>query len=101
MDRAFWSFLSPNLFIPRDLGLDKLTAEQFAGLRELLLNRYRISSFIITSNWGVDEWFVVFDNPILGTSTLDGLDNASYPENLPLPGSCWEMGEAIEPLTKT
>ena len=61
-----------------NLGLHRLTAQQSADLYELILNRHRSSSFVITSNRAVDEWLSLFDNPILGNSALDRLANASY-----------------------
>ena len=78
VDRTFRSFLSPDLLILDDLGLHGLTAQQSADLYELILNRHRASSFIITSNRAVDEWLGLFDDPILGNSALDRLANASY-----------------------
>ena len=72
------SFLSPDLLILDDLGLHRLTAQQSADLYELILNRHRASSFVITSNRAVDEWLSLFDDPILGNSALDRLANASY-----------------------
>ena len=78
VDRAFRSFLTPDLLILDDLGLHGLTAQQSADLYELILNRHRASSFIITSNRAVDEWLGLFDDPILGNSALDRLANASY-----------------------
>ena len=77
-DRAFRSFLSPDLLILDDLGLHGLTAQQSADLYELILNRHRASSFVITSNRAVDEWLSLFADPILGNSALDRLANASY-----------------------
>ena len=78
VDRSFRSFLSPDLLILDDLGLHRLTAQQSADLYELILNRHRASSFVITSNRAVDEWLSLFDDPILGNSALDRLANASY-----------------------
>ena len=77
-DRAFRSFLTPDLLILDDLGLHGLTAQQSADLYELILNRHRASSFVITSNRAVDEWLSLFADPILGNSALDRLANASY-----------------------
>ena len=77
VDRTFRSFLSPDLLILDDLGLHRLTPQQSADLYELVLNRHRASSFIITSNRAVDEWLSLFDDPILGNSALDRLANAS------------------------
>ena len=56
----------------------RLTAQQSADLYELILNRHRSSSFIITSNRAIEEWLSLFDDPILGNSALDRLANASY-----------------------
>ncbi len=78
VDRTFRSFLTPDLFIPDDLGLHRLASQQSADLYELILNRHRSSSFIITSNRAVEEWLSLFDDPILGNSALDRLANASY-----------------------
>ena len=78
LDRTFRSFLTPDLLILDDLRLHGLTAQQSADLYELILNRHRTSSFVITSNRAVDEWLSLFDDPILGNSALDRLANASY-----------------------
>ena len=78
LDRTFLSFLTPDLLILDDLGLHRLTAQQSADLYELILNRHRTSSFVITSNRAVDEWLRLFDDPILSNSALDRLANASY-----------------------
>ena len=53
-----------------DLGLHWLTPQQSADLYELILNRHRASSFVITSNQAVDEWLSLFDGPILATTVL-------------------------------
>ena len=78
LERTFRSFLSPDLLILDDLGLHRFTVQQSADLYELILNRHRASSFVITSNRAVDEWLGLFEDPILGNSALDRLANASY-----------------------
>ena len=78
VDRAFRSFITPDLLILDDLGLHRLTPQQSADLYDLILNRHRASSFVITSNRAVEEWLSLFDDPILGNSALDRLANASY-----------------------
>ena len=50
LEKAFRSFLSPDLLILDDFGLQKLTAQQSTDLYELIIARHRQSSFVITSN---------------------------------------------------
>jgi DNA replication protein DnaC len=78
LEKTFRSFLSPDLLILDDFGLQKLTSQQSTDLYELIIARHRQSSFIITSNRAVDEWLGLFDDSILGNSALDRLANASY-----------------------
>ena len=78
VDRAFRSFLAPDLLILDDLGLHRLAGQESADLYELIINRHRVSCFVITSNRAVEEWLSLFDDPILGNSALDQLANASY-----------------------
>ena len=42
-----------------------MSAQQSQDLYELIIERHRRSSFIVTSNRGVDEWLGLFDDPIL------------------------------------
>ncbi|MCL0098575.1 IS21-like element helper ATPase IstB [Dehalococcoidia bacterium] len=78
LEKTFRSFLSPDLLILDDFGLQRLTAQQSTDLYELIIARHRQSSFVITSNRAVEEWLGLFDDPILGNSALDRLANASY-----------------------
>ncbi len=77
-EKAFRSFIAPDLLIMDDLGLHRLNAQQSTDLYELIIGRHRHSSFVITSNRAVEEWLSLFDDPILGNSALDRLANASY-----------------------
>lgn len=78
LEKTLRTFLSPDLLILDDFGLQKLTAQQSTDLYELIIARYRQSSFALTSNRAVEEWLGLFDDPILGNSALDRLANASY-----------------------
>ena len=44
----------------------------------MVIARHRQSSFAITSNRSVDEWLMLFDDPLLGNSALDRLANAAH-----------------------
>jgi DNA replication protein DnaC len=78
IEKAFHSFLTPDLLILDDFGLQRLTAQQSTDLYELIIARHRKASFVITSNRAIDEWLGLFDDPVLGNSALDRLANASY-----------------------
>ena len=78
LEKTFRSYLTPDLLILDDFGLQKLTAQQSTDLYEIIIARHRQSSFAITSNRAVEEWLGLFDDSILGNSALDRLANASY-----------------------
>lgn len=77
-ERAFRRYLTPDLLIVDDFGLHRLSAQQSGDLYELIIERHRRSSFIFTSNRGVDEWLGLFEDPILGNSALDRLAHGAY-----------------------
>jgi DNA replication protein DnaC len=78
LEKAFRSYLAPDLLILDDFGLQRLSCQQSTDLYELIIARHRKSSFVFTSNRAVDEWLGLFDDPILGNSALDRLANAAY-----------------------
>jgi len=78
IEKAFRSFLTPDLLILDDFGLQRLTAQQSTDLYELIIARHRKCSFAITSNRAIDEWLGLFEDAVLGNSALDRLANASY-----------------------
>jgi DNA replication protein DnaC len=75
---VFRRYLAPELLIVDDFGLHRLTAQQSSDLYELVIERHRRASFVLTSNRAVDEWLGLFDDPILGNSALDRLANAAH-----------------------
>jgi DNA replication protein DnaC len=77
-EQVFRRALAPELLIVDDFGLHRLTAQQSSDLYELVIERHRRASFVLTSNRSVDEWLGLFDDPILGNSALDRLANAAH-----------------------
>ncbi len=77
-EKTFRRYLAPELLIMDDFGLHRLDAQQSRDLYELVIERHRRSSFVLTSNRAVDEWLGLFDDPILGNSALDRLANAAH-----------------------
>jgi len=72
LEKTFRTFISPDLLIMDDFGLQKLTAQQSTDLYELIIARHRQSSFAFTSNRSVEEWLGLFDDPILVTALWTG-----------------------------
>ncbi len=64
-ERELRGWLAWDLLILDDFGLRKLTASQSSDLYDVLVERDRRASTVITSNRAVDEWVALFDDPIL------------------------------------
>lgn len=77
-EKAIRRLLAPDLLIVDDFGLRRLSAEQSSDLYEVILERHRRTSTIVTSNRAIDEWVPLFDDPILAQSALDRLAHNAY-----------------------
>lgn len=77
-EKVFRGYLVPDLLIIDDFGLHRLSTQQSQDLYELIIERHRRASCVITSNRSVDEWLGLFDDPILGNSALDRLAKAAH-----------------------
>lgn len=53
--------------------LRRLNAQQSSDFYEVIIERHRRASTIVTSNRGIEEWIPLFDDPILAQSALDRL----------------------------
>ncbi len=72
------SLLTPDLLIVDDFGLRRLDAQQSSDFYEVIIERHRRASTIVTSNRDVEEWVPLFDDPILAQSALDRLAHNAY-----------------------
>ncbi len=77
-EAVFRRYLAPELLVVDDFGLHRLSAQQSQDLYELIIERHRRSSFVVTANRAVEEWLGLFDDPILGNSALDRLANGAH-----------------------
>jgi len=77
-EKVFRRLLAPDLLILDDFGLRRLNGEQSSDLYELILERHKRSSTIVTSNRAIEEWIPLFDDPILAQSALDRLAHNAY-----------------------
>jgi len=77
-EKVLRRFIAPDLLIIDDFGLRRLNAEQSTGMYEVIIERHRRASTIITSNRSAEEWIPLFDDPILAQSALDRIAHNAY-----------------------
>jgi DNA replication protein DnaC len=66
-------YLQPQLLILDDFALREFTPQQAEDLYELIGERTRSGSLILTSNRAPTDWYGVFPNPVLAEGALDRL----------------------------
>jgi DNA replication protein DnaC len=72
-ERVLRGLLTPDLLIIDDFGLRRLNAQQSSDFYEVIIERHRRTSTVVTSNRAIEEWIPLFDDPILAQSALDRL----------------------------
>jgi len=77
-ERVIRSLLTPDLLIIDDFGLKRLNAQQSSDFYEIVIERHRRASTLVTSNRAIEEWIPLFDDPILAQSALDRLAHNAY-----------------------
>jgi DNA replication protein DnaC len=77
-ERVMRRFLAPDLLIVDDFGLRGLDSQQSSDLYEVIIERHRRASTIVTSNRAIEEWIPLFDDPILAQSALDRLAHNAH-----------------------
>jgi DNA replication protein DnaC len=77
-DKAFRRLLAPDLLIIDDFALRRLDAQQSSDFYEVILERHRRTSTILTTNRSIDEWIALFEDPILAQSAVDRLAHNAY-----------------------
>src|SRR5207253_8751634 len=70
--------IAVDLLIVDDFASDILDATERRDLYEILLERYRIGSMIVTSNRGPDEWLAAFADPVRAQSAIDRFTSNAY-----------------------
>jgi DNA replication protein DnaC len=77
-EKALRRLLAPDVLILDDFGLRRLDARQSSDFYEVILERHRRASTLVTSNRAIDEWIPLFDDPVLAQSALDRLAHNAY-----------------------
>ncbi len=67
-----------DLLILDDFAIDVIDPVESRDLYDLLLERYRTGSIIVTSNRGPDEWLATFADPLRAQSAIDRFTSNAY-----------------------
>jgi DNA replication protein DnaC len=70
--------LAVDLLILDDFALDTMDATESRDIYELLTERHRVGSIIVTSNRGPDEWLATFSDPVRAQSAIDRFNSNAY-----------------------
>lgn len=70
--------LAVDLLIIDDFGLDAMDANGSRDIYEIMVDRHRCGSVIITSNRGPDEWLATFADPVRAQAAVDRFTNNAY-----------------------
>lgn len=70
--------LTVDLLILDDFAHDTMDLTESRDIHEILLERHRSGSIIVTSNRGPDEWLATFADPIRAQSAIDRFTSNAY-----------------------
>lgn len=70
--------LAVDLLILDDFALDAMDATESRDTYEILLERHRAGSIVVTSNRGPDEWLATFADPMRAQSAIDRFTSNAY-----------------------
>jgi DNA replication protein DnaC len=70
--------IAVDLLIVDDFALDVMSHDQSRDAYDLLVERHRAGTVIVTSNRGPDEWLATFTDPLRAQSAVDRFANNAY-----------------------
>jgi DNA replication protein DnaC len=70
--------LAVDLLVIDDFCLDQMDAQESRDAYEILIERHRAGSILVTSNRGPDEWLATFSDPVRAQSAIDRFTSNSY-----------------------
>lgn len=77
-DLEMRKLLAVDLLLVDDFGLDQMDAQESRDAYDILTERHRAGSMIVTSNRGPDEWLATFADPVRAQSAIDRFTSNSY-----------------------
>ena len=70
--------IATDLLIIDDFGLDAMDAVESRDAYEILTERHRAGSMILTSNRGPDEWHATFTDPLRAQAAIDRFTSNAF-----------------------
>jgi len=67
-----------DLLLVDDFGLDAMDPTESRDTYEILTERHRAGSIIVTSNRSPDEWLATFADPVRAQSAIDRFTSNAY-----------------------
>lgn len=77
-EKVLRRFISLDLLIIDDFGLRAMDHTQSSDIYEIIIERHRRSSTLLTSNRSIDEWIPLFADPVLSQSAIDRLAHNAH-----------------------
>lgn len=77
-DAEIRKLIAIDLLIVDDFGLDAMDATESRDAYEILTERHRSGSIVLTSNRGPDEWLACFADPLRAQSAIDRFTSNAY-----------------------
>ena len=71
-------FLAVDLLVVDDFALDAMDPIESRDTYEIMTERHRAGSMIVTSNRGPDEWLATFADPVRAQSAIDRFTSTAY-----------------------
>jgi DNA replication protein DnaC len=77
-EKEMRALLAVDLLIVDDFGLDAMDPQESRDAHEIIFERHRAGSMIITSNRGPDEWLATFADPVRAHAAVDRFTSNAY-----------------------
>lgn len=77
-EKEMRALLAVDLLIVDDFGLDAMDPQESRDAHEIIVERHRAGSMILTSNRGPDEWLATFADPVRAQAAIDRFTSNAY-----------------------
>jgi DNA replication protein DnaC len=77
-EKEIRGLLAVDLLIIDDFGLDAMDPQESRDAHQIIVERHRAGSMILTSNRGPDEWLATFADPVRAQAAIDRFTSNAY-----------------------